>query len=541
MSTFDIGVLFDNLSDNQNDSKDDITPNISINSDNEEGNSGFKDYLEYNKLINNTDSYSDNESKIILFCPCGCSSTVIIEVINKKEANIICEKGSKKVKISDIEDYFHPNNFDMNGINNVYNLHCLEHKNKDIINKHKSHCINCNIDLCEDCILSKRCENHDFIILDLDYKKKDYFKFFIKKHDKTEDNDENIFFCKLIKALLYTNEEYPNIRTLKSLENVYDFFKFLDKINKNSIYENKENSSKSTEIQKGEKIEMDKNFIFIKKKSDLTKKKLLNSVIEEINMDKQNFRNLKLLSSLLDKNRDYNFLKKLVLSGNNLKTIKHLVNKKSKHCVFSNLEHLDLSRNFLGDENIAYIEKLNCNNLKTVYLYTNMFTDYTIFNMLKKNFKELELLYIGFNRFIKNVEKLEEIIFEKKKKIGLTYVFNEDNYENFGKFNLKNLEELYIQSNGISNLDIFEKMNLPNVKEIYLINNELEEVDINFLKKFSKLERLYLCDSISKIVNFNITKDLKNFEYCDINSNKLKLDILEKNELTIIKGIDINL
>ena len=170
-----------------------------------------------------------------------------------------------------------------------------------------------------------------------------------------------------------------------------------------------------------------------------------------------------------------------------------------------------------------------------------MFTDYTIFNMLKKNFKDLELLYIGFNRFIKNVEKLEEIIFEKMKKIGLTYVFNEDNYENFGKFNLKNLEELYIQSNGISNLDIFEKMNLPNVKEIYLINNELEEVDINFLKKFSKLERLYLCDSISKIVNFNSTKDLKNFEYCDINSNKLKLDILEKNELTIIKGIDINL
>ena len=53
-------------------------------------------------------------------------------------------------------------------------------------------------------------------------------------------------------------------------------------------------------------------------------------------MDKQNFRNLKLLSSLLDKNRDYNFLKKLVLSGNNLKAIKHLINKKSKHlCIFN--------------------------------------------------------------------------------------------------------------------------------------------------------------------------------------------------------------
>ena len=257
-------------------------------------------------------------------------------------------------------------------------------------------------------------------------------------------------------------------------------------------------------------------------------------------MNKNNFKMLKFLNKEFSKNKSAQSLTTLVLSGNNLKSIKFLVKTKFNQMIFSNLKHLDLSRNNLGDENIKYIEKFNCINLEKLYLYTNMFTDYTIFNMINEKFKNLEEFYIGFNRFEKNSNEInEDITFEKLKRIGLNYVFNEYNYKNLGKFKLENLEQLYIQHNGISNLDIIEKMKLFKIKELYLINNEFDEIDVNFLIQFPYLERIYLDNSVSRIINFDKIQALTNFKYFDFDNIKIDIEIIKEKGPNFIKDLEI--
>ena len=147
-----------------------------------------------------------------------------INFINKEEIKIKCEKEDfKKINIlSDIEKYFHENNIKMNNKEKIYNLYCRRHIDKDIFHKYEKYCNNCKFDLCEDCNFIKRCENHDCQSLNLEKNIKSFFDKYIEDNCKTDDKKEK-YFCKLLKALLYTNEEYPNFRTLKNLEYAYEF------------------------------------------------------------------------------------------------------------------------------------------------------------------------------------------------------------------------------------------------------------------------------------------------------------------------------
>ena len=133
-------------------------------------------------------------------------------------------------------------------------------------------------------------------------------------NDKTDDQSEKNF-CKLLKALLYTNEEFPNMGTLNSLKSAHKLLNAENKINENKI-----ENSKKDENEEG---------IFITSKKDLTKKKLRKSKIYEINMNKNNFKMLKFLNKEFSKNKNAHYLTKLILSGNNLKSIKFLVKTKS--------------------------------------------------------------------------------------------------------------------------------------------------------------------------------------------------------------------
>lgn len=529
--------LTNNLIDYQdNNSMNNITSNLSFSYFGEGETSAFKDIQEEGSNIKISSKYclDYDINNQILYCPC-CLSTVEIKFINKEKINIKCQKGWKKTNnLYNINNYFHENNIKMNNEEKIYNLYCRRHKEKNVFNKYGRHCISCKFDLCEDCSFIKRCENHDFKNLNLENNIKNFFDEYFLNNDKIIDESEK-YFNKLLKVLLYTNEEFPNFKTLKSLESAYNFLK-----NENQNKEGKKyNERVINKSEENSKKDEDKIGIYIKERKDLTKKNLRKSKIYEINIDKKNFRNMRFLYKNLSKNKNIQFLTKLVLSGNNIKTIKPLVSSKNKLGLFYNLKHLDLSRNNLEDENINYIEKLNCINLKDIYLYTNMLTDYTIFNMINEKFENLEGLYLGFNRFQKNVDNLKELNFKKLKNIGLNYVFNEDNYKNMEKLKLKNVEKLYIQNNGISKLDVIEKMNLINVKEIYLMNNELDEIDANLFIKYSYLERIYLDDSILKIINFDKIKALKNFKYFDYNGIKINLDYIKEKGINYIKNLEI--
>ena len=189
-----------------------------------------------------------------------------------------------------------------------------------------------------------------------------------------------------------------------------------------------------------------------------------------------NFKKLKYLSKIYLKNNPG--LIKLSLGGNNITNIKFL-----KDLEMEELKLLDLSRNKLGDENMKYLSSLKCKKLEELYLHHNMFSDYTIFNIISLTFN-LKLLYIGFNRFEKNFTKLEACKFHKLEELGLNYVFDKNTYRKLQEFDMPNLLYLFVQNNEIDSFDFLEKMNIPKLRRLNINKNELKEIDIDVLTKF---------------------------------------------------------
>ena len=281
--------------------------------------SAFKEYQDWDSNIKSISNLETDTN--ILYCSC-CSSTVEINFINKEEIYLKCKNGWKKINISDIQEYFHENNIKMNKDENIYNLYCRRHKDKNIFHKYEKYCVSCNINLCEDCNFIKRCENHDYINLNLEKTLKNYIDNYILNNSKTDDeNEKNL--CKLLKVLLQTNEEFPNFATLKSLENAYEFLSDKDKIKEKITFKNE---IIETKIEENKDAKKEGKCITIMKH---LKKNLKEAIIEEVSMDKKNFNNLKFLCKHLSKNKNIQFLTKLVLIGNNIKSIKYFVKSKS--------------------------------------------------------------------------------------------------------------------------------------------------------------------------------------------------------------------
>ena len=468
-----------------------------------------------NAIKSDYNRVNEAEIKKIFYCPC-CLSTVKIKFIDSKMINIKCQKEWRCITMEEaIRNFFQDSIIDLDK-SKVINLYCIRHKDKKVFNIYQKYCINCKYDLCEDCNFTKRCESHDVRNLILEKEIKDYLENYINNYNEFENDEDSNNLYKIIKVLLYTYGEFPNIRTLTSLENAYNYLK---KLNRNNI------------IKAGK---------FIKEAKDLSKKYLKRNKVFEIKIDRQNFTNIKFLSKILFNTKNVDSLVKLTLSGNNITTIKPLLNAKTKLGLFINLKHLDLSRNKLGDENIDYLREFDCKNLKEIYLHMNCFTDYTIINMINEKFNsDLRVLYIGFNRLSKNSDKLKNCNFPKLKKIGLNYIFNKNNYKNLAKIKMESLEELYIQNNGIDSFNFLKKMQLPNMKEIYLVNNETQEVNMDDFIHFSNLERIFLGNSFKKIKNFNKIKNLNKFKYIEVNNNIINSEIIEKNAINCIKDVSI--
>ena len=235
---------------------------------------------------------------------------------------------------------------------------------------------------------------------------------------------------------------------------------------------------------------------------------------------------------------------KLFLGGNNLTSIKYLAKASIKNNFLVDLKHLDIGRNILGDNNIKYICELNCNKLEKLYLYSNNFTDYSIFNKISEKFKNLKGFYIGFNRFDKStINKLTICEFPKLEAIGLNYAFNEDNYEKLSLLNMKNIKYLYIQYNGISSLKFLFNMGLMNLVELHLNSNNLNEIDLEeIFNNFKMIKGLYIENNIlTNIINLDALKNKDNFSELFIQNNKLDSEMKNKIKQLIneVKNIKI--
>ena len=471
------------------------------------------------------------DSYKIIYCSC-CMCTPKLKFNNINDTcyvSVICEKGKNPITIKEcLDKYIYKNDINLKIEEKIFNLYCRRHEKQNAFNKYKIYCSNCKFDLCEDCIIEskKRCEYHDKVELNLEESEKKFLLNYLK-NNKNNNTEYIQNFCELIEILLYMQKEFPNIRTLKSLKSIIIF------------------------LQGGNKVEEIINVKIIKKIKDLPKKnknslkKFSEVKAFEISIEKQNFRHIKFLSKIM-KNIKNDSLIKLSLAENKLRSIKPLSQADSKYKFLVNLKHLDLSRNLLDNKNIKYLKKLSCKNIKFLYLTANMFTDYNIFNIIIEEFNSnLKIFYIGFNRFEGNIQAKKIYNFPKLKKLGLNYVFNENNYLTLTKFEMENLEELYIQNNGIVSMDFLQNMNLPKLREIYLANNESEEIDINHFKNFVNLERIFLDYSTTKIINLKEAKTLHNFQYIKINNDKIKINQIKEtttnDEINNIKDVKIEL
>ena len=185
------------------------------------------------------------------------------------------------------------------------------------------------------------------------------------------------------------------------------------------------------------------------------------------------------------------------------------------------------SKKILEDFNTKYhlnIPDTNVNNLDLIGKFKG---NEGLKDLVNIEFKELEELYLNMND-ISEIKELEKAKFEK-------------------------LQILTLSGNSISDISILEKVNFKELKFLYLLNNRnISDIKILEKVKFEKLERLNLAEnnisdiSILESVNF---KDLKELF---LSGNKIsnikvlakvqfrKLEILDlgNNEISKLNGLN---
>ena len=140
------------------------------------------------------------------------------------------------------------------------------------------------------------------------------------------------------------------------------------------------------------------------------------NIIIEININRNNFNDISELCKL-----DLINLEKLILPENCISDIKPLINAK-----FKNIKLIELEFNKIGDDNIPHLFKLKFEKLEEFNLYSNNFTDPSIFgfknNENEANLPNLKVLFLGNNKIDWKLkkDKINNYNFNKLKSIGLS-------------------------------------------------------------------------------------------------------------------------
>ena len=389
----------------------------------------------------------------------------------------------------------------------------------------------CEINLCNKCITSDNEHKYDYKLNFDAYdiiSKKQYIENNLKRimEEKNEnikvDNnrDELIKLYKIIKTILNAYKKYLCYKHYQNIEYIYDYL-----------------------IREKSEVEL----IQIKHENELIGSFNNSENILSININGQGF-NLEKALNEWDKNNNltiiinFNNLKELDLGKNKLKNIKPLLRFE-----FPILEKLDLSVNFLGDELIKDIGKLNCPELKDLNLYKVHLENYSIFDKMK-HFKKLEKLFIGLNKFskgrIQDINDKTKYDLSSLKTIGLTKIWSDSNgVKDLQFFKFKYLEEIYLSGNNINSIDDIKlDCNAPSIKIFWLSNNNLKE--FFQLQKYRYLEDLGLSDNqINSLVNFDsFLSQLIYLKKLNIENNQIDYNLQEnKKEIETAKKEHKNL
>lgn len=210
-----------------------------------------------------------------------------------------------------------------------YHLCCDEHKK----NQYKCYCIDCNQNLCEECLkITKLHDNHSInnFFSVINNKEVDSLKELIrKKREKLSKGDIDIREkLNLFEGLINSYNEFPCYNLFESIKNAKSYLENFD------IKEIKER-------------------LKIKKEKELIDNINNSFLISYINISRQNFNDLSIFKKL-----DLINLKTLILNENCINNIDPLLG-----CNFKELEIFELERNKLNYKSIINFDKIYLLNL----------------------------------------------------------------------------------------------------------------------------------------------------------------------------------
>ena len=486
-------------------------------------------------ILSNSENLSENEDikniknilkdyeKDIILCK-KCNSHILVQFIDfdtfiGKCSCKDCKDEGKTYSIEKDYNQFYLTN-DINDINNVSlesnsiqednitdKFSCKKHGNKLF----KFYCMLCQNNLCDVCKIShtnncKIKDPNDFYRFENNQKEMleninyilECFK--LKKTQNPEDisinlskqledsiNSDKMNIKRFISDMIM---EYINTPNYEVIQNINNFVKFI-------------NNQKSKD----------------KLNSDINGKMIINSeseYLENKNNNPNNIAEIIIISKNFDidlLNNGLENLEKLDLSSNCIKNIKALEKIKSKK-----LKKIKLFNNYLNNDNIEIIKKLNFPELDSLSLEKNEFSNYNIFEAIS-HFKKLKYLNLSSNHFILQKEDEKEVKYNFKL-IQELYLFNgvfaeESIAKIFKKFELEDLVLLHLSGNNLKTLSFFKYIkDLKFLGTLILKNNEID--DDNFdLKTLCSIESLKTID-----IEYNFLSNAKYIEYAktkDIN------------------------
>jgi hypothetical protein len=191
---------------------------------------------------------------------------------------------------------------------------------------------------------------------------------------------------------------------------------------------------------------------------------------------------------------------------------------------WKNLRSLNLSSNYLGDENIKYFRRLELNELTSLILDYNHFTNYELFIAIGKNskgsFQKLEDLRLGLNDF-RVAKKANKKNSDKNNIESNTNMGNKIEIKSKKtKLERKTLEELKGE---------FADLKFNKLKKFYAYNGVFNQETAETLIPLIKMENLENFNiSYNNLRNINFTKycDWKKLKYFDYSGNYYKDDTL---------------
>ena len=219
------------------------------------------------------------------------------------------------------------------------------------------------------------------------------------------------------------------------------------------------------------------------------------------------------------------------MASNNIDNIEPL-----KTAQFKNLKNLNLSINRIDDSMIDVIANLNFNDLKSLDLSYNYFTQFNLFKSIE-HFTNLKIFKIGSNEF---TEDIDELMKDKKleyklqsiEEIDLSLgVFSEKSIKLLSKFKFEKLRILDLNSNNLTSLSFIDYLNFA--KE----NDKSDNKDYNTIKEMDENPLKTLILTNNEISDISKLSKLKNIEEIKIENNSIIINQSVNNIVEKMKSL----